>query len=187
MTKLPISDSYWVEEDRLLAGQYPGNQDLETARGRVDLFLKAGVNAFIDLTESHELVPYVGILYAQAKIYGVQVSYERISIRDYSISSSETMTKILNTIDKAINNGNCVYVHCWGGIGRTGTVVGCYLVRHGMPNEQAIKTVDQLYKTHPINIYHPQSPETDEQIEFIRNWWEDHDDLNRSQKLFCEG
>jgi protein-tyrosine phosphatase len=187
MTKLPITDSYWVEEDRLLAGQYPGSQDPESARQRLDSFLNAGVTAFINLTEPHELVPYEEILYDQVKIRGIQVSYKRISIRDYSVSSSETMTKILNAIDKAMNNGDCVYVHCWGGIGRTGMVVGCYLVRHGMPNEQAIKTVDQLYKTHPINIYHPRSPETDEQIEFIRNWWEDHDDLKRSQKLFCEG
>ena len=28
-------------------------------------------------------------------------------------------------------DGRKVYVHCWGGVGRTGTVVGCYLVRQG--------------------------------------------------------
>ena len=31
-----------------------------------------------------------------------------------------------------------VYVHCWGGIGRTGTVVGCWLVRHGMTGDEAL-------------------------------------------------
>ena len=146
MTKLPIIESYWVEENRFLAGEYPGSRDPETTRRRMDAFLEAGVTAFIDLTEPHELVPYESILKEQAKIYGVNASYHRFPIRDYSVPSSETMTAILNTIDKAINDGSCVYVHCWGGVGRTGMVVGCYLVRHGMPNEQALAQVNQLYQ-----------------------------------------
>jgi protein-tyrosine phosphatase len=104
-----------------------------------------------------------------------------------SVPSSDTMTEILNTIDKAISDGKCVYVHCWGGIGRTGMVVGCYLVRHGMPNEQALEKVNQLFKTRPADPYHSRAPETDAQVEFVRNWWEDTDALNRNQKTFCEG
>ncbi|WP_374108489.1 hypothetical protein [Nostoc sp. XA010] len=34
----------------------------------------------------------------------------------------------LPPIDRALNGQEKVYVHCWGGIGRTGIVVGCYLV-----------------------------------------------------------
>jgi hypothetical protein len=66
-------------------------------------------------------------------------------------------------------------------------VVGCYLVRHGKTNEQAIGMVNQLYYTRPASIRQPRSPETDEQVEFIRNWWEDPDNLNRNLKKFCEG
>ncbi len=187
MTKLPIPESYWVEENRLLAGEYPGSRDPESARRRIASFLEAGITAFIDLTDSHELVPYEDILQDEAKIYSIGASYQRIPIRDYSIPTSDTMTTILNAIDKAVSNGNRVYVHCWGGVGRTGMVIGCYLVRHGSPNEQAIERVNQLYKTRPANIQQPRSPETDQQVEFIRNWWDDPDDLNRSLKCFCEG
>ena len=105
MTKLPIIESYWVEENRFLAGEYPGGYDHETTRRRMDAFLEAGVNTFIDLTQSHELVPYEGILKEQAKIYGVNASYHRFPIRDHTIPSAETMTAILNAIDEAINNG----------------------------------------------------------------------------------
>jgi len=187
MTHLPIIESYWVEEKRLLAGEYPGSRDPEVARRRMDDFLEAGVTDFIDLTEPHELVPYEDILKEQAKMHGVQVSYQRIPIRDYSIPTSDTMSKILNTIEKAINNGKCVYVHCWGGIGRTGMAVGCYLVRHGMSNEQALEKVNQLFKTRPADPYHSRAPETDAQVEFVRNWWDDPADLNRNLKCFCEG
>ena len=187
MTKLPILESYWVEENRFLAGAYPGGHDPETTRRRMDAFLEAGVTAFIDLTESHELVPYEGILREEAKIYGVDVSHQQISIRDLNVPSSDTMTAILDAIDSKIKNGICVYAHCWGGIGRTGMVVGCHLVRHGMGNEQALERVNQLFKTRPVDLYHLRSPETDEQVEFVRNWWDDLRTLPGNIKFFCEG
>ena len=170
MTKLPIPESYWVEEKRFLAGEHPGGYDPETMRRRLDIFLETGINTFIDLTQPHELIPYESILREQAKKYKVNASYHQFPIRDHTIPSAETMTIILDTIDEAINNGGCVYVHCWGGVGRTGTVVGCYLVRHGSTNEQALAQVNNLFKTRPPNPYFSRSPETNEQIEFILNW-----------------
>jgi protein-tyrosine phosphatase len=183
MKKLPIIESYWVEENRFLAGEYPGSYDSETTRQHIDKFLEAGVNTFIDLTQSYELVPYESILKEQAKIYSINALYHRFAIRDHNIPSSEIMTAILNTIDEAINNGNCVYVHCWGGVGRTGMVVGCYLVRHGSANELAVAQVNKLFKTRPNNPYFARSPESDEQVEFILNWW----DEPQTNKKFCEG
>ena len=172
MTKLPIIESYWVEENRFLAGEHPGSHNPEIARRRMDVFLEAGVNTFIDLTQAHELPPYESILKEQAKIYEVSTAYHRFAIRDHTVPAAESMTAILNTIDKAINNGGCVYVHCWGGVGRTGMVVGCYLVRHGSTNEQALAQVNKLYKTRPSNPYFSHSPENQEQIEFVLNWRE---------------
>jgi protein-tyrosine phosphatase len=183
MTMLPIIESYWVEENRFLAGEYPGGYDPETTCHRMDAFLKAGVNAFIDLTQPHELIPYENLLKEQAKNYGVNTSYHRFPIRDHTTPSTETMTAILNAIDEAIDNGGCVYVHCWGGVGRTGMVVGCYLVRHGNTNEQALAQVNKLYKTRPTNPYFSHSPENNAQIEFVLNWW---DEPKKNQK-FCEG
>lgn len=184
MTKLPIIESYWVEENRFLAGEHPGGFDPKTTRRRMDAFLEAGVNTFIDLTQAHELVPYEKILKEQAEIYGVNTSYHRFPIRDHTVPSAETMTAILNTADHAIKNGGCIYVHCWGGVGRTGMVVGCYLVRHGSTNEQALARVNQLFKTRPVNPYFSRSPESDEQVDFIRNWW---DEPQRKTPNFCEG
>jgi protein-tyrosine phosphatase len=183
MTKLPIIESYWVEENRFMAGEHPGGYNHETTRRRMDAFLEAGVNTFIDLTQSHELAPYEGIFKEQAKIYGINSSYHRFPIRDHSTPSAETMTSILDAVDEAIDSGACVYVHCWGGVGRTGMVVGCYLVRHGRSNEQALAQVNLLFKTRPPNPYFSNSPETKEQIEFVLNWW----DEPKNKRKFCEG
>jgi protein-tyrosine phosphatase len=183
MPKLPIIESYWVEENRFLAGEHPGGYDLETTRRRMDAFLEAGVHTFIDLTQPHELIPYEDILKEQAKNYGIDTSYHRFPIRDHSAPSAEMMTAILDEIDGSINNNGCVYVHCWGGVGRTGMVVGCYLVRRGNSNEQALIQVNKLYKTRPANPYFSHSPETSEQIEFVLNWW----DEPKNNRGFCEG
>jgi len=173
MTNLPIPESYWVEENRFLAGEHPASYDLETTRRRMDAFLETGINTFIDLTQPHELVPYEAVLKEQARIYEVDAIYHRFGIHDHNVPSLGTMVAILDTIDNALNVGRNVYVHCWGGVGRTGIAVGCYLVRHGNTNEQALAQVNKLYKTRPSNPYFSYSPENNEQIEFVLNWREE--------------
>ena len=54
------------------------------------------------------------------------------------------MTRILDEVDGALADGGSVYVHCWGGIGRTGTVVGCWLVRHGLDDGDAVARIAEL-------------------------------------------
>jgi len=44
-----------------------------------------------------------------------------------------------------------------------------------------------LYKTRPSNPYFAHSPESDEQMEFVRNWWEDPNTLYKNNQKFCEG
>jgi len=67
-----------------------------------------------------------------------------------------------------------VYVHCYGGVGRTGTVAGCLLIEHGASGEEALTTVADLFGTmSPEKVrrhrYHG-SPETEQQRQFVRAW-----------------
>jgi protein-tyrosine phosphatase len=82
------------------------------------------------------------------------------------------MTALLDAIDDALEAGRNIYVHCWGGIGRTGTTVGCYLVRRGWANDAALAQVGEWFRTMPKHVFFPSSPETDVQIHFVRNWRE---------------
>lgn len=186
MKKLPIVESYWVEENRFLAGEFPGSYNPDTTRRRMDAFLESGIRVFIDLTQPHELVPYESILKEQAKIYELDVAYHCFAIRDHGIPSQTTMSNILDTIDTAMEQGKGVYVHCWGGVGRTGITVGCHLIRHGLSAQQALDRVHTLFKTRPQN-YYATSPETQEQFDFVRNWREIPKSGHRSKQNFCEG
>ena len=173
-SKRPISESYWVEPGRVLAGEYPGSQTEEQARKRIDAFIQAGFNTFIDLTEPNELSPYLNILNGLSQVHRLNVKHQRFPIRDAGIPSREQMRSILDTMDAEVQTGRKIYLHCWGGIGRTGTTVGCYLVRRGKTGEEALSQLAGWWKSVPKSSYHLHTPETYEQMEFIRNWAE-HD------------
>lgn len=166
----PIPESYWVDPGHFLAGEYPGHYDEIVAHRRISAFLECGITGLIDMTNPHELVPYEPILRELSSVYSLNTSYTRIPIQDFGLPSRETMQDILNTIDAALARGANVYLHCWGGVGRTGTAVGCYLVRHGMTGEHALGLLAEWWSQVPKRAFHPRSPETDGQMEFVRNW-----------------
>src|SRR5512133_3821462 len=150
----PISESYWVEEGCLLAGEYPGRHEAEQARKRIDALIEAGFNTFIDLTKQNETVPYVHILREQAQAYGVEVQYHRFPIGDFGLPTPELMKSILDRIDESRQAGRKVYLHCWGGSGRTGTTVGCYLVRHGLSGNEALRQLAAWWRDVPKSRIH---------------------------------
>jgi polymorphic toxin system DSP-PTPase phosphatase-like protein len=166
----PISESYWVEEGCFLAGEYPGRFNAEQARRRVDALIAAGFNTFIDLTREHETVPYAHILLEEANAYDADIQYHRFAIGDFGLPTPDIMKSILDRIDESLQAGRKVYLHCWGGIGRTGTTVGCYLVRRGLSGNEALRQLADWWQTVPKSSIHPHSPETFEQMTFILNW-----------------
>lgn len=165
----PSDNSYWVGE-RLLAAQYPGHWDDAEARRRLQAYLDAGVTCFIDLTEEGELAPYHDLLPTYAPD-GQRIVYQRMAIRDLGLPRSPAfMAATLDKIDQAMAAGHTVCVHCWGGIGRTGTVVGCHLVRRGMDGDQALAEIARHWQTVEKRTRHPRSPEMPEQSAYVRLW-----------------
>ena len=169
----PIPNSYQLLDGRLIAGEYPGDRDEAQARAKLGALLDAGVTTFIDLTEPHELAPYERQVAELARARGGEVKYHRLPIRDVSVpKSAAVMREILDQIDAALDDGGVVYVHCWGGIGRTGTVVGCHLVRSGMTGDEALAEVTRLFRHMEKYPRRPRSPETDDQESYVRAWRE---------------
>jgi protein-tyrosine phosphatase len=152
-----LDGCYWVEEGRFLAGPYPGSPEA-LARLR-----ELGVTLCLDLTEPGEygLLPYEAHLAHRMRVI-------RKPVRDFTAPSPAEMREILDLIDAELAAGCVVYVHCYGGVGRTGTVVGCYLVRHGTPPEQAIEAIARL--RHKTRDAHRSSPESEEQRALIASW-----------------
>jgi len=157
----------------MLAGEYPGAlYTLEISRKRLDTFLKFGFNTFVDLTCEGETENYEPILREQAGTFGLDVECLRFPIGDYGLPTQDNMTAILDAIDGAFARERKIYLHCYGGIGRTGTTVGCYLVRHGLTGADAIHQLANWWQDVPKSMRYLHSPETVQQEQFIRNWSE---------------
>ena len=151
--------AYWVIPGKFMAGGYAGDTTDEEAREKIAWLSQQGVNVFIDLTWAGELRPYADLLPDQAV-------YHRMEIVDMGIPTTVQMTAVLDTIDAALEQGKTVYAHCWAGRGRTGTVVGCYLARHGMTGDQALAEIARLRNGQT------DSPEALKQYDFVRDWRE---------------
>ncbi|UCG13920.1 MAG: dual specificity protein phosphatase family protein [Deltaproteobacteria bacterium] len=177
-TKLsvPFARSYWVIPERFLAGYYLGSREPTKTRAKCRALLEHGIRHIVNLMEEHErnfkgepFVPYEAQLSRVAREMNLQIELVRMPIRDRDVPPVQGMTNILDEIDQAINRGRGVYVHCWGGRGRTGTVVGCYMVRHAVAGrETALDLLARLRRDDPIS--HLPSPETRTQAKLVSSW-----------------
>lgn len=153
--------AYWVRQYDFLAGEYPSEKASTVIPSILRSLMDAGVDCFIDLTEEGELDPYDHFLEGQEHL--------RFPVRDVSIpKSKDEMRVILDAIYERLKSGKVVYVHCWGGVGRTGTVVGCWLARHG--EERPLQKLQDLWQPSRKAHMGRLCPETEQQRRFIEAW-----------------
>ena len=140
-----ILHAWWVEPGRLLAGEYPGATTSERARENVGLLIDAGVDSIVDLTTPDDhLASYREALEFVATQAGRQIHHFAHPIPDMSVIDHDGYDRILARIGDEIDSGRVVYLHCWGGKGRTCTVVGCLLIDDGLDYQAAIARIAQL-------------------------------------------
>lgn len=175
---VPFARSYWVIPGKLLAGCYPGDKNPKQAEVKLEGLLANGIRVVINLMEEYEFghdgepfVQYEKTLKQMAKDNGTEVECIRMPIPDLTAPAPEFMLTILDRIDQAISQEKPVFVHCWGGKGRTGTVVGCFLARHGKASgKDVLLKIGDLRKNDPTS--HQASPETDSQRRLVKYWRE---------------
>ena len=89
MPPVPLPGSYWVVDDLLLAGAYPGAIDPDETRRNLRAYIEAGVRLFIDLTEEGELPSYHASLMDEALSMDVKVTHVRVPERRSSTTQYE--------------------------------------------------------------------------------------------------
>ncbi|MFQ5417729.1 MAG: protein-tyrosine phosphatase family protein [Myxococcota bacterium] len=172
---VPFERAYWADRGRLMGGCYPGDPDPAKADGKIRALLACGIRTFVNLMEPDEVahagrpfVPYADRVTDVADALQVDARCLRHPIRDLSTPSVEAMTAIQRTLEDSIAANRPVFVHCWGGRGRTGTVIGIYLIRRGLATTENF--VDVISRLREADAGGGNSPETRSQVEFVRRF-----------------
>lgn len=165
-----INRMYTVAPGKFYAGPIPSSPDPdEIAKVLEHPIKKWGVRCFVNLMEENETnqqgQPFNSYIEA-AKAINNEVAMRRLAIQDFTAPTSEFMKEILDIIDAEIACSRPVYVHCWGGLGRTGAVVGCWLRRHG--EKEPLKKLQELRAG--ASNSHRASPQSEDQYSLVRNW-----------------
>lgn len=162
----PLNQSYEVGNDgTVYAGEYPGDRDEEVAKHKIEQMYHFGIRHFIDLTENGELRPYNHLL-------PKGTTYTRFPIKDCGVPESiESVQRLLLRIEELKKLGGKIYIHCWGGVGRTGTIVACNLSqdRPEIDLNQTLEVLREQFSYMPKSAYR-ETPETREQVEFIERF-----------------
>lgn len=169
-TRWPFDEAehgWWAIPGQVLAGEYPARPDHDPVK--LDILLDAGLRVFIDLTGPDDHLPsYDGVLRERAALRGLDVRYEHRPIPNQGTVDHDGYADIVRLIRVEMAARRRVFVHCWGGVGRTGTVVGCLLAEAGETVDQVVATIGAL-RAGTRKAKRP-CPETAEQVAAIRDW-----------------
>jgi hypothetical protein len=167
--------SHYPVQPGLFAGEYPGHQSPNVAETRLRELVGNGVRTFIDLTSQVDgLTPYEPLFIEIDDHGSLEFRRHSFEIPDMNIPSGpDLMRGILDLIRAELEADRTCYVHCWGGIGRTGTATGCWLRECGLDPDSALARVQHLYGSHmdpgKLSRY-PYSPQQPTQVRYVRNW-----------------
>jgi len=134
----------WIIEDELAAFSAFVLADL-------DDIAEEGICAIVSLTE--RMPPEL--------VAETRFDLLHLPIEDMTPPEREQIERFVDFVDRQVSRGCAVGVHCLAGLGRTGTMIACYLVTCGRAADDAIAEVRRA---------RPGSVQTELQEQAVHRW-----------------
>ena len=161
---MQLPTALYRADESIWAGAYLGAKMQSETIAKLQWVAHEQIDVIIDLTTpADRLEPYADLL----PIYAPRATHYSFPIKDMGIPSPAQLLAILDTITHAVAARKRVYIHCWGGIGRTGTVVACWYIRNALSATDALATLAQVRSG-----LERTSPEVVDQFTFVQQWQE---------------
>lgn len=103
----------------------------------------SGFDIVVSLIEEHEFVDLQVTKLQQGETKNYDMEWISIPIEDQNVPKIDAFSR-LNLILDSLNEGQSLFVHCMGGLGRAGTVVAWLLTHHGFTSIEAIQKVREI-------------------------------------------
>jgi hypothetical protein len=178
--------------DGLYAGAFPGDDNDKLNNNNLIKLLNAGITMFVCLQDEYKpnategqwriwgysVRPYYNDIqeilmnrkkYPTLKEYVPNnIKFEHYPIKDLKTISDTATIKVARNVLESLKKGNMIYLHCWGGHGRTGIIVCIVLhLMFGLTAEAAIEYCEFVHdkRIAKLNV---RSPQTEEQRSQVR-------------------
>ena len=171
-----------------MAGAYPAAQEDNVHYPIIESILSLGITTFVCLQAEYEHDPNIPefmwrqgyklrtyifdalrILRAAEKdptkkigqmCAPSKLDFRHVPIVDCSTTNDSIVLELARDIIVRLQRGENIYVHCWGGHGRAGTVVSIVLgLMYNLHPDEALRRCQQFHDTHraPLGVPSPQT------------------------------
>ena len=191
----PSDESNWVLPGVLLVGAFPGCPDDDENWELITSILSLGITTFVCLQDEYSddapeddwryerngaIRPYFRDVreivkdieaapddFPSIKISSSDLHFVHFPIIDCDIAEDDSVYRLAVDLVKRVSRGEVLYLHCWGGHGRTGSVVCIMLhLMYGLSAKDAMERCQFVHDLRrvPMEVQSPQKPSQRNQV-----------------------